>query len=432
MDQYETIRELGRGSQGEAILIQSKATHELFVAKSVRGGSDPRLLSEAHLLQSLDHPNIIRYVACIQEPKAVWLIMEYADGGDLGDLIANTVAKGEYVAEAEAMRLLIQLTLAVEYLHRKNILHRDIKPHNVFLTADGLVKLGDFGIAKTLDNTLAAAQTQIGTPLSPEICEGNDYNTKSDIWSLGCLVYELLALKSPFHDKTMPLILAKILTSTPEALPTQFSPALRELTMQLLSKEPNIRPDASAILHSSIVQSTMMQFVSCMPRKVPSKPFMRVSSMPQLPPLHSLLDHLHQPPPSTRQQQPTQKDIPLSHDELARQQYLENQRAARQYKERMDKLKNDPPPFATPITSPRHALLGNAIVSLVCRSPEKMLLERTCHSTLTTFDRAISRYNSVDYETMLAQERRRVYVETKALHERMRVMQLSSAAAALE
>ncbi|CAK4703630.1 unnamed protein product [Aphanomyces euteiches] len=404
MDEYDKIRELGRGSHGEAILVQHQTTKELAVAKSIRiGRDDSQAVEEAQLLQSLNHPNIIRCIRIVHEPNArlSWLIMEYADGGDLSAFTAQSQPKCEQpLHDCEIMRIFIQICLALAYLHSKNILHRDIKPQNVFLNGQGIVKLGDFGIAKALSHTLDVAQTQIGTPLylSPEICQGDDYNAKSDMWGLGCILYELITLKSPFYAKSMPLIVTKITKATPDPLPSHVPSEIQQLVGLLLSKAPEQRPSASEALALPVVQTYLMQFASYLPRQpkrsvaplppprssvpAPVLPRIQTSLMDVLPSLHSQA--------SSEQIESKPADMAFtSPEDLARQQFLDNQRAARLYKERMDKLKNAPSPFTESPSPP-----------------------------------------TSDYEDMLAMERRRVYEETKALHERMRMLQSSDSSVA--
>jgi len=111
------------------------------------------------------------------------IVMEYADGGDLQQLLNKHKDADTFMGEDEALGYFVQICLGLKHIHDKSIVHRDIKSPNVFLTKDGLVKLGDFGVAKTLDHTAAMAQTQIGTPyyLSPEIVAGEQYNRKTDV-----------------------------------------------------------------------------------------------------------------------------------------------------------------------------------------------------------------------------------------------------------
>jgi NIMA (never in mitosis gene a)-related kinase len=139
--------------------------------------------------------------------------MEYADGGDLSGTIKKYIAEKKKIDEDSIWIWFLQIVSAIKHIHSKKILHRDIKSQNIFLTKRGEVKLGDFGISKVLENTMDYAKTSLGTPyfLSPEICSGNKYNFKTDIWMLGCVLYELTCLKKPFegdnfHVKIMKLI----------------------------------------------------------------------------------------------------------------------------------------------------------------------------------------------------------------------------------
>ncbi|CAK4931957.1 unnamed protein product [Aphanomyces euteiches] len=341
MDEYDKIRELGRGSHGEAILVQHQTTKELAVAKSIRiGRDDSQAVEEAQLLQSLNHPNIIRFIRIVHEPNArlSWLIMEYADGGDLSAFTAQSQPKCEQpLHDCEIMRIFIQVCLALAYLHSKNILHRDIKPQA--RTHDALSSepsMWDFGIAKALSHTLDVAQTQIGTPLylSPEICQGDDYNAKSDMWGLGCILYELITLKSPFYAKSMPLIVTKITKATPDPLPSHVPSEIQQLVGLLLSKAPEQRPSASEALALPDVQTYLMQFASnlpCQPKRsvapfppprssapAPVLPRIQTSLMDVLPSLHSQA--------SSEQIESKPADMAFtSPEDLVRQQFLDNQ-----------------------------------------------------------------------------------------------------------
>lgn len=118
-----------------------------------------------------------------------------------------------------------QICLAIKHIHDRKILHRDLKSQNVFMTRSGIAKLGDFGIAKVLSSTADNAKTIVGTPyyLSPEIIENKPYNFKSDIWSLGVLLYEMCALKPPFNGASLHILALQIVRGVYQPLPAHYS-----------------------------------------------------------------------------------------------------------------------------------------------------------------------------------------------------------------
>jgi NIMA (never in mitosis gene a)-related kinase len=119
--------------------------------------------------------------------------MEYADGGDLSDKVKSVKNKGEYLSEDQILDYFTQMCLAIKHIHDRKIIHRDLKAQNIFLEENGTIKLGDFGIAKVLEQTVGQAQTQVGTPyyISPEIIKGKGYSFATDVWSLGVILYEM-------------------------------------------------------------------------------------------------------------------------------------------------------------------------------------------------------------------------------------------------
>lgn len=132
--------------------------------------------------------------------------------GDLGYQIRKKKTLSDKFEETEIMNWFVQLCLAMDNIHTRKILHRDIKSQNIFLTKSNTVKLGDFGISKVLENTVAMAQTVQGTPyyMSPEVCQNKPYTYQSDIWALGCILYELCALKHAFHSENLLGLVYKI------------------------------------------------------------------------------------------------------------------------------------------------------------------------------------------------------------------------------
>lgn len=167
--------------------------------------------------------------------------MEYADGGTLAQFLS--LRQGRLLQEAMVASLLFGITSAIEYVHAQNILHRDLKSENVFLTQTGTVKVGDFGIAKQLaassKGVRQKANTLLGTPhyISPELCCGTPYDSKSDIWSLGCILYEMVSLNKAFESDNLPALVNKIMER--ESVPRLTHPALLRVVSTL--DLPNFR-----------------------------------------------------------------------------------------------------------------------------------------------------------------------------------------------
>ena len=187
--------------------------------------------------------------------------MDYADGGDLSMKIKEQ--NGKLFSENEILNWFTQVCLAIKHIHDRKILHRDIKSQNIFLMKDGRVKLGDFGIAKCLNQTIDKAKTYVGTPyyLSPEIINSQPYDFKSDIWSLGVLLYEVCALKMPFDASNLPQLYIKIITCKYPPLSNKYSKELHLLVKSMLNETSIKRPNIKQILDVPIIKSRIRQFL---------------------------------------------------------------------------------------------------------------------------------------------------------------------------
>ncbi|KAJ8614463.1 hypothetical protein CTAYLR_000836 [Chrysophaeum taylorii] len=225
MDQYEIVKLLGKGAYGRALLCRDTPNERLVVIKQVSSMGRDKLeeaRQEGEILAQLDHPNVVGFYDSFVDTDPVEgnclnIVMEYCDGGDLDAAIKRRRNLGKPFAELHVMRIFVQLTLALKYIHHHKILHRDIKPQNVFLTSDGCVKLGDFGVAKSLSSTASMAHTQLGTPyyLSPEIFNDENYDSSSDMWSLGVLAFELTTLALPFQAASLGKLAVRVLRDEP-------------------------------------------------------------------------------------------------------------------------------------------------------------------------------------------------------------------------
>lgn len=260
---YTQVKQLGEGSYGKAYLVKCSLDNTLAVIKtmpldSMSDEAKKEAFKESKILEKLNHPNIIKFIEVFRSNKpfsTLNIVMEYADGGDLNKAIKEQQKIKKFFPETKILDWFCQICLAVKHIHSKKILHRDLKSGNVFLTNSGIVKLGDFGISKSLNNTLEKAKTVIGTPyyLSPEIIMNKPYSFKSDIWSLGVLLYEMSVLKMPFDAKSMPMLTLKIIKGEYMKLPSNFSKELCDLIKSLLTVDHKKRPDINELLGKSII-----------------------------------------------------------------------------------------------------------------------------------------------------------------------------------
>jgi NIMA (never in mitosis gene a)-related kinase len=181
-DEFEELRCIGRGNFGAAFLVKHRnpppeISESYFIAKKIVLGQlstkeQEQALLEAQLLKDLNHVNIVSYRCSFVDKDVLIIIMEFCEMGDLSYHVKKKRSKNESFSETEIMNWFVQICMALEYVHRRRVLHRDLKSQNVFLTANNTIKLGDFGISKVLENTCDAALTVQGTPyyMSPEVC----------------------------------------------------------------------------------------------------------------------------------------------------------------------------------------------------------------------------------------------------------------------
>lgn len=216
-----------------------------------------QLVSEVNILRELNHPHIVKYYDRIidRENAKIYIIMEYCEGGDLAQIIRRCRKQQDSIAEDVIWRILSQITMGLYHCHRRQdaqklnpqlsvtsdestqkILHRDLKPGNIFLDANSNVKIGDFGLARMMNQDSQFAYTHVGTPyyMSPEQINESKYNDKSDIWSLGCIIYELATLHPPFQAQNHLSLAMKIKAGKFERIPTRYSEELMRVVTWML------------------------------------------------------------------------------------------------------------------------------------------------------------------------------------------------------
>ncbi|XP_043533250.1 uncharacterized protein LOC122540959 isoform X2 [Chiloscyllium plagiosum] len=255
--EFEKIHVVGKGAYGTAVLYRKKDDDSLVILKEINMHElnhieRQRAMNEVKVLSMLDHPNIINYYDSFEEDGVLMIEMEYADGGTLAQYLAQ---QDQELEEQQILNLFHQMVAAIYYLHKHNVLHRDLKTANLFLTKRGEVKLGDFGVAKVM-MTGSEAHTILGTPfyISPEICEGKCYNDKSDIWSLGCILYEMACRQRTFEGTNLPAVVNKIMKGQFAPITDNYSAEFKALVMDMLQKEPQYRPSAHELLHLHLPQ----------------------------------------------------------------------------------------------------------------------------------------------------------------------------------
>ncbi|KAJ6220097.1 hypothetical protein RDWZM_005909 [Blomia tropicalis] len=255
---YEKIKVLGEGSfsivslyrkvhrkNGQNKLVALKKLNLNSLTSTNRKDIE-QAINEIKILSILSHENIIKYYGSFICDNRFYIETEYADAGTLSDFLASL---SETLEELEILALFVQIVSAVLYLHQRNIIHRDIKTTNIFLTKEGFIKIGDFGISKILNSKLDA-RSFVGTPfyICPEIFEGKAYNKPCDIWAMGCVLYEMASLHRTFDANNLSSLMHKVLKGSYMPVNNKYSKQFHKLVNNLLQKNPIKRINSFQLL----------------------------------------------------------------------------------------------------------------------------------------------------------------------------------------
>ena len=259
LSKYDIIQEMGRGAFSTVYKIKSKLDNTIYCLKKINIKKTPDRKNEINILKKLNHQNLVKYISSYEDEEGIYIIMEFCIYGDLYSLLHMVKKKKVYVNEDIIWDISYQCLLGLEYLHSQQIIHRDIKLLNIFMSKNKIVKIGDMGMSKFLSKK-EMKLSRVGTPLflAPELVMKEKYDYKADIWSLGCSIYHLAKTIPPFNDENLIQLGKSIVNDNPPELPDCYSNELKFFVNKLMTKNKKLRPSATEA----------MQFI---PQKIKNK-----------------------------------------------------------------------------------------------------------------------------------------------------------------
>lgn len=261
MEGYELLGRIGGGENSEVFKMRRRADSAIVVCKKVNYAAmdskqKHQLVEEVNILGELRSNHIVRYYEHVLDKTGmtISLVMEYCESGDLDSFLRGMITEKRHLPEESIWRIFTQVLLAVHEIHKRKegvILHRDIKPANVFVDAANNVKLGDFGLARRLNNEENFAKTKINQTyyLSPEQLQEGIFTEKTDIWACGCLLYQMACLKPPYTGESQLTVAMNIKNSSFVPLPSMYSKELSRVIKWCLGKNPADRPNIDELIH---------------------------------------------------------------------------------------------------------------------------------------------------------------------------------------
>ncbi len=292
-ERFEIQEIIGQGGMGTVYKGHDRQTGETVAIKTIKREvllEDPELIErferEGEALRQLNHPNIVKMIAAIHENGVNYLVLEYVDGGSLLDLLRET----PQLPLEKILHIGLDLADALTRAHRLKIIHRDIKPANVLLGKDGTPRLTDFGVARISKNTtgtITKTGAVVGTfsYLSPEACEGKRIDARTDIWSFGVMLYEMLAGRRPYESDSQTAVLLDIMT---KPVPDIFEfrsdtpPQFAMLLLKMLEKDKDNRISSVRLVGAEL-ENMLENFDTAIRSRVATGEFSRFSAAPPTP-----------------------------------------------------------------------------------------------------------------------------------------------------
>ena len=269
MNDFQILSKLGEGAYSTVFKVKRIVDNQIYALKKVKllnlsEKEKENSLNEVRILASVKSNFVVSYKEAFFDEKdnTLCIVMEFADRGDLYQKIVEHKKSAKFFEESDIWRIFIQLVKGLKALHDLKILHRDMKSANVFLFSNGCAKLGDLNVSKVARRGLGYTQT--GTPYyaSPEVWKDKPYDHKSDVWSLGCVLYEMITLRPPFRAKDMEGLFNKVCKGQYSRIPDRFSDDLFKIVQYLLIVNSIQRPSCDQILQHPIIQKRIEYFKS--------------------------------------------------------------------------------------------------------------------------------------------------------------------------
>ncbi|KAJ7594017.1 STE/STE7 protein kinase [Mycena floridula] len=266
----EEVSRLGEGAGGAVHKVKDKRTGEIMARKTITTREAPmkQLLRELSIVSSNEHINIIRFHGAYMSPSTTELkiVMEFCEGGSLEAVGKRIKEQGAIVGEKIAGRLAEGVLQGLAYLHSKKTIHRDIKPSNILLSREGVVKLCDFGVSGELVNSMAGTFTGTSFYMAPERISGHEYTIRSDVWSTGISILELVQNRFPFPSDLPPIeLIFHITNADPPRLEDEngvhWSPDMKDFIKQTLILSATLRPTPKDMLAHPWIVGVMKQEV---------------------------------------------------------------------------------------------------------------------------------------------------------------------------